>query len=426
MVDSFVNHYLMMLNKYAEFLLQILHRDPARPDPGTLALFTPEEWDALIEEASRYRLDFQLREYLQAHPDLDARVPAAGLQRLDDRLRKTKTYNFCKQIQLEEMLSACATAGIPCLVMKGLWLVEIIYLDLQARHSGDIDLLLRPEDMPAFTRLTQRLGFQVPSDIDDIRDITAANNQFPLVHPGSGTSFDLHWSLTLPLEEAPVDDPSFWDRSETLILAAQPCRTLGLEDHLLLVCFHASLHHQFQDVGPRALVDIARVIAQPPRAIDWEDFVTRAHDLGWSRGTWLILDLVREHLGVQPPAGVLERLRPDKADDPAIRQAALATMFEQPGGGPAFGGHEVRLMSAGTRREALAILLGRLFPPRCYVASYFGVKLDDPGLPWLYVKRWGMLLKRVMPGLWQLWGGDAARRAKLERAATIADWLRQP
>ncbi len=415
-----------MLSKYPELLLQILHRDPARPDPDTLSLFTPEEWEALIEEASRYRLDFQLRAYLQAHPGLSARVPAAGLQRLDDTLRGTRNYNFFKHMQLEAMLSACATAGIPCLVMKGLWLVEIIYRDLQARHSGDIDLLLRLEDMPAFTRLIQRLEFQVPGDIGDLRDIAAANNQFPLVHPGTGAIFDIHWSLTLPLEEAPVDDPSFWHRSETVTLAEQPCRSLGLEDHLLLVCFHATLHHRFQGVGPRALVDIARVIEQPPRAIDWGDFVARAHDLGWSRGTWLILDLVREHLGVQPPAGVLEGLRPDNAGDPAIRQAALATMFPPPGGEPAFGGHEVRLMSAGTRREALAVLLGRLFPPRRYVASYFGVRLDDPGLPWLYVKRWGMLLKRVTPGLWQLWGGDAARRAKLERAATIADWLRQP
>ena len=33
--------------------------------------------------------------------------------------------------------------GIPLLVMKGLWLVENVYRDLKARHSGDIDLLVR-------------------------------------------------------------------------------------------------------------------------------------------------------------------------------------------------------------------------------------------------------------------------------------------
>lgn len=416
----------MMPMKFAALLLQILHQDPARPDPGILASFTPEEWDELIAEAGRYRLAFQLCDYLKAHPDLAERVPAAGLQCLDDTIRGTLNYNFCKQMQLEEMLSACAAAGIPCLVMKGLWLVENVYRDLKARHSGDIDLLVRPEDMPRFTRLVQTQGFKVPRDIGDIREITAANHEFSLFHPSTGAGFDLHWSLTHPLEEAPVDDDKFWQGSEIFTLGDQPCRSLGLEDHLLLLCFHTTLHHRFQYVGPRALVDIARVIEQPPRAIDWEHFLERARELGWSRGIWLILDLVREHLGVQPPAGVLEGLRPADADDPAIRAAALAAMFLDQGGGQALDHHLVRLVSAATWRESLAILRGRLFPPRRYIASYFGVKIDHPGLTWLYVKRWGMLLKRVTPKVVHLWGGDAGRRAELERTATIAAWLRQP
>ena len=415
-----------MLSKYPSLLIQILHRDPARPDPGILAGFTPEEWAELIAQASRYRLAFQLRDYLKAHPDLVERVPAAGLQSLDDSIRETMNHNFCKQMQLEEMLSACAAAGIPLLVMKGLWLVETVYRDLKARHSGDIDLLVRPEDMPRFTRLVQTQGFKVPRDIGDIREITAANHEFSLFHPGTGAGFDLHWSLTHPLEEAPVDDDKFWQGSEIFTLGDQPCRSLGLEDHLLLLCFHATLHHRFQYVGPRALVDIARVIEQPPRAIDWEHFLERARELGWSRGIWLILDLVREHLGVQPPAGVLDELRPADANDPAIRAAALAAMFLDQGNGQALDHHQVRLVSAPTWRESLAILHGRLFPPRRYIASYFGVKIDHPGLTWLYVKRWGMLLKRVTPGLFQLWSGDAPRQAELERSSIIAAWLRQP
>ena len=416
----------MMPTKFAALLLQILHQDPARPDPGILAGFTPEEWAELIAEASRYRLAFQLRDYLKAHPDLAERVPAAGLQGLDDTIRETMNHNFCKQMQLEEMLSACAAAGIPCLVMKGLWLVETVYRDLKARHSGDIDLLVRPEDMPRFTRLVQTQGFKVPRDIGDIREITAANHEFSLFHPGTGAGFDLHWSLTHPLEEAPVDDDKFWQGSEIFTLGDQPCRSPGLEDHLLFLCFHAAIHHRFQFVGPRALLDIAKVIEQPPRAIDWGYFLEGARELGWSRGTWLILDLVREHLGVQPPAGVLDGLRPEDADNTAIRAAALAAMFLDQGGVQALDHHLVRLVSAATWRESLTVLRGRLFPPRRYVASYFGVKLDHPGLHWLYVKRWGMLLKRVTPKVVHLWGGDAGGRAELERSATIAAWLRQP
>ncbi len=150
----------MMPTKFAELLLQILHRDPDRPDRAILAALGPADWDALIQEAIRVRLAFPLRDYLKANPCLGARVPAAALQRLDDTLRQTLNSNFCRQGQLQDLLSACAAAGIPLILMKGLWLVEIIYRDLKARHSGDIDLLVAPEDIPRFTRLVRVNGHQ--------------------------------------------------------------------------------------------------------------------------------------------------------------------------------------------------------------------------------------------------------------------------
>ncbi|MGB4336352.1 MAG: nucleotidyltransferase family protein, partial [Chromatiaceae bacterium] len=115
----------MMLPKYATLLLQILHRGPDRPDRATLAALEPADWDALIQEAIRVRLAFPLRDYLKANPCLGARVPAAALQLLDDTLRQTLNSNFCRQGQLQDLLSACAAAGIPLMLMKGLWLVEI-------------------------------------------------------------------------------------------------------------------------------------------------------------------------------------------------------------------------------------------------------------------------------------------------------------
>ena len=87
-------------------------------------------------------------------------------------------------------------------------------------------------------------------------------------------------------------------------------------------------------------------------------------------------------------------------------------------------------MDTATTRRADTLAATRASSPFGSAAAGRGAAgagfLAGGGLTWLYVKRWGMLLKRVTPGLWQLWGGDAARRAKLERAATIADWLRQP
>lgn len=54
---------------------------------------------------------------------------------------------------------------------------------------------------------------------------------------------------------------------------------------LLYLCFHAVDHPRFLHVGPRALLDVTRLIAEPPRQIDWDDVISRTHELGWVRGS---------------------------------------------------------------------------------------------------------------------------------------------
>jgi hypothetical protein len=56
------------------------------------------------------------------------------------------------------MLDAYEAEGIPLLLKKGLWIIKKLYQNMATRLSGDIDILLKPEDMPRCTRLVQRLG----------------------------------------------------------------------------------------------------------------------------------------------------------------------------------------------------------------------------------------------------------------------------
>ncbi|WP_295450117.1 nucleotidyltransferase family protein [uncultured Thiodictyon sp.] len=413
-----------MPTPFADLLLQILHSNPSLPAPDRLAALGPSDWTTLTRQAIRDRLAFQLSEYLKTNQGLRARVPAADLQRLNDRVRSTLLYNLRRQIQLRTMCLACESAGIPFLLLKGLWLVETIYGDLKARASGDIDLLLRPQDMPRFTALARTQGFKVPSDCTDLRQIAAINNEFKLIHPVTGAFFDIHWSLTHPIDEVAIDEDRFWQRSESATLAGQPCRTPCLEDHLLLLCFHAAIHHRFQYVGPRAMLDIAQVITRLPRPIDWDDFLARAHELGWSRGVWLMLELVREHLGVQPPAAVLDGLRPTGADDADIRKAALEAMFLHQQPKQMLGNTVEHLANEKTARGRVVLLLKRLFPARRYIANYFTVAIDHPGIHWLYVKRWGIIITQMTPRALQLWTNDPRRTAELKRSTTITKWLR--
>ncbi|WP_295391457.1 nucleotidyltransferase family protein [uncultured Thiodictyon sp.] len=413
-----------MLNPFYGLLLEILHTHPAPTTRVRLETLSPDDWHRLARHAIQCRLAFEFNAYLKNNEGLRARMSERDLRRLNHTVRSTLMQNLRRQAQLRKMRAACESAGVPFLLMKGLWLAETIYRDLKARGSCDIDLLLRPQDMPRFTQLAQAQGFNIPPNCSDIRDLATANNEFKLIHPVSGAFFDIHWSLTHPIDETAVDEDPFWQRSDIVTLAGQPCRSLCLEDHLLLLCFHAAIHHRFAYVGPRALLDIAQLITRPPRPIDWSDVLARAHELGWSRGVWLMLDLVREHLGVLPPPAVLDGLRPLDADEQDVRQAALEAMFLHQQSKQMLGHTVEHLAKEKTARGRLLLLINRIFPPRRHIANYFTVAIDHPGIYWLYVKRWGIIIVQMTPRALQLWTNDPRRTAELKRSTTITKWLR--
>jgi hypothetical protein len=414
--------------QFAELLLQVLHQDPALPDQSRIRALSPSEWNVFTLEAVRYRLAFQVLEYLKADPKRHTLVPAACLDRLKQSVRATLMRNLRQQAHVRKILMACQTAGIPVILVKGLWLGETVYRDLKARVTGDIDLLFRPQDMGRFTHLAKSLSFDIPANITNLLEVAEASNEFPLIHVSQKIYLDVHWSLTHPTEEAPVNEDKLWERSEACSLAGTSCRSLCLEDHLLYICFHAAGHHRFLCVGPRALLDVAMLISRPPRPIDWDDLVSRAHELGWTRSAWLMFDLVRENLGIQPPQEVFSALHPKdhEISIAAIRSAAVNVMFFEQQSEAHLARNIVRLIDEPNLKDKANLLGKRLFPPKAYIANQFRTTVDTPWFLWLYVTRWGKLFKDHLPGLTKLLLHHETSKPELDRARIIKQWLEPP
>ena len=412
-----------MLPRSIDLLLQLLHRDPRLPEPADLARLGADDWDALTAQAIGCRLAFQVAARLEADPQRRACVPAACLARLNEAVRTTLLRNLWQLGHLRDMLTALKAADLPVLLLKGLWLAQTVYRDQRARVTGDIDLLFRPHDMPRVTRLARERGFDVPANADNLRDLAPSGNQFPLRHAGRNVFFDVHWSMTQPPAEQPVDEEGFWQRSETVELAGVPCRGLGLEDQLLYVCFHAVEHHRFLYVGPRALLDAATLIATPPRALDWGEIVARARETHWQRGVWLLLDLAREFLGAPTPATALAALQPAAVPDDATRRAFVEALFLTQQHTESLPANVVRALDDPSWLGRLALLRRRLLPGRDAVATYFNRPADAPEIYWLYARRMVALGARILPKVGHLLSGDAARQRELERVRLINRWF---
>lgn len=412
-----------MPSRFSDLLLQVLHQDQDLPEAKGLADMPESDWHAFVAEAIQYRLAFQLLEYLGGHPDREALAPPETVSILRHHVRATMMQNLRQQGRLRQMLAACHAEGIEVMLLKGLWLSEVVYRDIKARETGDIDLLFRPEDMLRATALFRRLGFAIPSDVSSLVDVSSACNEFPLTHPTSGSFFDVHWALTHPNKENPIDQEKLWRRSQLFSIAGIECRSLCLEDHLLYLCFHAVEHHRCVYVGPRALIDIARLVAQPPRPIDWDDVNARALELGWSRGAWLMLVLIRDHLGVLAPARTIEELRPHTAINAQIRSAAIESLFLDQHHRDRMADNLVRLIDEPSWQERLSLVARRLFPSREEIADYFQTQADAPGLYRLYVRRWRIMLKEHLPDLVQIIRGDPVRTSELNRTEVFKQWM---
>ena len=336
-------------------------------------------------------------------------------------IRHTTVRNALQHRRLKDLLAACERKAIPVMLTKGLWLVHCVYRNAAARDSGDIDLLFHPEDMARFTEVARELRYEVPGDGASLSASAHSTNEFALRHPDDGLLVDVHWSLTNPESETPVDEGLLWERSEVVDVGGAPCRTLNLEDHLLYLCFHAAMHHKFWAVGPRCLYDVAMVVRQPPRPIRWDELTARAHALGWGRAAWLMFALVDEHLGVSLPAGVMQALHRESTADQGVRQLAVEQIFAARQQESLYR-HMAHLLAPGTSGRRLAALRQLLLPSRVQMTNQFGLASATP--TWrLHVKRWSNKLRDWAPEIGALLVGSWTHREELSRTRQIQRWL---
>ena len=169
------------------------------------------------------------------------------------RLRSTATT----------VLSLLHAAGIETRVLKGLATAELDYPNRQLRHTGDVDLAVRPDDLERAVELLGKSDFRLqptPGAHPGAGTTRRSPSQHPALLRGwtldapNGVEVDLHNRLFL---RSPVDDELFADAGEHL--GSVPGSGLRAEHRLV----HAAGHFVIAQPGTRRMsgvVDIARLL----------------------------------------------------------------------------------------------------------------------------------------------------------------------
>lgn len=154
------------------------------------------------------------------------------------------------------ILDAAEADGVAMLPLKGALFAEALWGDAGARPMSDLDLAVRPDDLPRAVALMQALGY---------RPAFAAQARFSARH-GHDVAFagergivvEVHHRLFHELAVEAAVEPLF-ERAVTMTLWGRERRVPSWDDHLFVAAVHAATH-AFE--SPLWVVDVALLCAR--------------------------------------------------------------------------------------------------------------------------------------------------------------------
>jgi hypothetical protein len=278
-----------------------------------------------------------------------ALIPESWRARAQRRFYGTMLRNTILAHELLRVLEEFRQAGISALPIKGIVLAETLYGSLALRPFGDLDVLVRPADLPGAREALGRLGFA------QAREPGYENADHPFHDPpyyrqaeGGSICLELHWGLWASHFFRREPD-ALWERAHVAHIHHADLSILSLEDTLL----HLAIHRSRSPLRLRFVCDIAELLRHGSASLDWEYVLVQASAAGARTSLFFALMLAEKLLDAPVPDGIYGRLhisrlkrrlldrtcgitalfRPVAPDDLSQQPHLILRVFEQDGAG---------------------------------------------------------------------------------------------
>jgi len=225
---------------------------------------------------------------------------------LQTNLLRQRRRSGLFSIELERLAHNLEGSGIECLVLKGASLALTVYGSPAERFMGDLDLLVRPDQVDVALDRLLALGYTSPWSAEAVRGYRTHHYHLPLAGP-HGHIVELHWDLVKPGRRYGLDPSEVIERSIPLPGFVGTLRMPGVEDQIL----HAAVQ-QLQDGFTyfSRTVDLDRLVAQG--LPDWDALVARARGYRLGPALAYALQVARHLLATDCPAEVVDALAPGR------------------------------------------------------------------------------------------------------------------
>ncbi len=264
------------------------------------------EWQYLLTTALQHGVMPVLYRSLNRYPDA---VPTEVFNQLRRQFHINTGRNLFMTTELLKLLDLFTTHEIPAFPFKGPVLDAYLNQDVVSRQCGDLDIMVRTQDVTRAQELLLSQGYQPHVHLTSTQHTFFLRSEYelPFVRKDGNCVVELHWRITPQYFSFSLDFEHLWERLEPVSFNGREVLTLSSEDLVLILAMHGT-RHLWQRLG--WVCDVATLISNH-KEIDWDWVIEQAHRLGSERMLSLALFLTRDLLEVDLPEQVVERVQSD-------------------------------------------------------------------------------------------------------------------
>jgi len=228
-----------------------------------------------------------------------------------DLFREDFLFHACRnQVILEQIVELLDALEGECeiIVLKGGDLAFHVYSEAGLRPMSDLDILVRPLDLPVVTQALLDLGYRAR------REPYLHTHHQRFLRAEDDALVELHWALTSPHSKFELNTADLFERSIQAPYLGRTARVLNRDDLLLYLALHIVKHRFYLHM--LALWDFV-VLVERYGVPDWDHLRARSEEVGFLDGFNLVL-------------GALEMLELPgcSANDSTIQEEAVCRLLD--------------------------------------------------------------------------------------------------
>jgi hypothetical protein len=276
------------------------------------------DWDAVLLLADHHGTSSLLFQNLKPLANI---VPSAVFTSLRQRYERNIHKSLFLTRELIRILERLDSLRVEVIPYKGVVLAETYYGDMAMRQSGDIDLLVREQDVARIKSAVRELAYTPRLPIPENAEAAyiASGYECTFDSPAGKNLLELQWALQPRFYAVDFDMDGLFERAVNATVSGRRMKTPSPEDLLLVLSIHAAKHVWGRLIW---LCDIAQILKR--QDLNWDWVQVQAHHLGIERIVHITLLLGNRFLATPIPAPIRDAAMADKTAHAFTEQMAIS------------------------------------------------------------------------------------------------------